>query len=70
MYYLWAEAVSENKEDLTLVDSINKKIDEIGFNVAINYYELENATLFISDMIGDNKNVKIAVSHYPNILCV
>ena len=70
MYYLWTEAVSENKEDLVLVDTINKKIDEIGFNVAINYYELENATLFISDMIGDNKNVKIAVSQYPNILCV
>lgn len=70
MFYMWTETDSKNEEDVALVDFINKEIDENGYNIAINQFELEQATLKISEMIGDNGNVKIAVSQYPNILCV
>lgn len=70
MFYLYAETDSENEVDVVLVEHINKEIDENGINVATNQIELEYSALAISKMIGENKNVKIAVSHYPNILCV
>ena len=70
MFYLYAETDSENEVDVVLVDSINKEIDENGINVATNQIELEHSALTISKMIGDNDNVKIVVSQYPNILCV
>ena len=70
MFYLYAETDSENEVDVALVEHINKEIDENGINVATNQIELEYSALTISKMIGENKNVKIAVSHYPNILCV
>ena len=70
MFYLWAETDSKNEEDVALVDYINKEIDENGFNVAINQIELEQATAKIDEMIGNNNNVVVNVSHYPNVLCV
>lgn len=70
MFYLYAETDSETEVDVALVEHINKEIDENGINVATNQIELEQAALTISKMIGENKNVKIAVSQYPNILCV
>ena len=70
MFHLWAETDSENEVDVALVDVINKEIDENGFNVAINQIELEHATARIDEMIGDNLNVIVNVSRYPNVLCV
>ena len=70
MFFLWAETDSENEVDVALVDVINKEIDENGFNVAINKIELEHATARIDEMIGDNNNIEVNVSHYPNTLCV
>lgn len=70
MFYLYAETDSETEVDVALVEHINKEIDENGINVATNQIELEYSALTISKMIGENKNVKIAVSQYPNILCV
>ena len=70
MFFLWAETDSENEVDVALVDYINKEIDENGFNVAINQIELEHATARIDEMIGDNLNVIVNVSRYPNVLCV
>ena len=70
MFYLYAETDSETEVDVALVEHINKEIDENGINVATNQIELEQAALTISKMIGENKNVKIVVSQYPNILCV
>lgn len=70
MFYLWAGTDSENEVDIALVDYINKEIDENGFNVAVNQMELEIAALKIHEMIGDNDNVIINVSRYPNVLCV
>lgn len=70
MFYLYAETDSENEVDIALVDYINKEADEHGFNVAINQAELEYSALTISKMIGDNNNIIINVSRYPNVLCV
>ena len=70
MFYLWVETDSKNDADVALVDRINKEIDENGFNVAVNQIELEHATMKIDEMIGNNNNIEVNVSHYPNALCV